>query len=163
VCRHRAEGDRVVPNTGKVLVGGPIVGDQPGLRGNRTEHEGMELVFVKPRDHLQPGPPRLAAVDFNRAATSILPTPLRPAGTTTGSFSVRNGMIVSSASTRPLSGSRSGLTMVRRSLAPNIQAVPVGAQAELVLQLQRRDAVGVRRHQKTPPRTRSSAATCWHA
>jgi hypothetical protein len=32
-------------------------------------------------------------------------------------------MIVSSASTTPLSGSRSGLTMARRSLAANIQAV----------------------------------------
>jgi hypothetical protein len=56
-------------------------------------------------------------------ATSILPIPLRPAGITTGSFLVRNGMIVSSASTRPLSGSRSGLTMARRSLAHSIQAV----------------------------------------
>ena len=56
-------------------------------------------------------------------ATSIFPTPLRPAGTTIGSFLVRNGMIVSSASTTPLSGSRSGLTMARRSLAHNIQAV----------------------------------------
>jgi hypothetical protein len=28
VRRHRAERDRVVPDTGKVLVGGPIVGDQ---------------------------------------------------------------------------------------------------------------------------------------
>src|SRR4029077_20933081 len=56
-------------------------------------------------------------------ATSILPTSLRPAGTATGSSLVRNGMIVSSASTTPHSGSRSGLTMARRSLAHNIQAV----------------------------------------
>ena len=36
---------------------------------------------------------------------------------------MRKGMIVSSASTTPHSGSRSGLTMARRSLAHNIQAV----------------------------------------
>src|ERR1700749_4571307 len=47
VCRHRAEGDRVVPDTRKVLVGRPVVGDQLGLRGDSAEHESMKFLFAK--------------------------------------------------------------------------------------------------------------------
>ena len=67
VCRHRAEGDRVVPDTGKVVVGRPVVGDQLGLRGDGAEHEGMKFLLAKALDHLEPGAPWLAAVDFDRA------------------------------------------------------------------------------------------------
>jgi len=78
------------------------------------------LLRAADRDRLdlEPGAPWLAAVDFDRAGD---PHPADPAaagaGTTTRSFLVRNGMIVSPASAKPLSGSRSGLTMARRSLA----------------------------------------------
>src|SRR6516162_5470669 len=113
VRRHRAERDRVVPDSGDVLVGGPVVGDQLAVRGDGAV---PVITFSRARRGLPPS-------TSTAPATSILPTPLRRAGRTTGSFLVRNGIIVSSASTSPLSGSRSGLTMARRSLAHNIQAV----------------------------------------
>ena len=75
---HHAEGDCVVPETGKIAVGGPVVGDQPGLRGDGAEHESTEFRFGKTLDHLQPGAPGLAAVNFDRAGDQLLPTPLRP-------------------------------------------------------------------------------------
>src|ERR1700748_1613458 len=86
VCRHRAEGDRVVPDTGKVEVGGPVAGDQLGLRGDGAEHEGLKFLLVKPPDPLEPDAPCVPPSISTAPATGILPTPLRPAGTTTGSF-----------------------------------------------------------------------------
>jgi hypothetical protein len=44
VRRHRAERNRVVPDTGEILVRGPVVGDQPGLRSDGGEQERMELL-----------------------------------------------------------------------------------------------------------------------
>jgi ISXO2-like transposase domain len=86
VCRHRAEGDRVVPDTGKVEVGGPVAGDQLGLRGDGAEHEGLKFLLAKALDHLEPDAPCVPPSISTAPATGILPTPLRPAGTTTGSF-----------------------------------------------------------------------------
>src|SRR5437868_2210008 len=60
----------------------------------------------------------LPASTSTAPATSILPTPLRPAGTTIGSSlgAKRDDRLVSSASTMPHSGLRSGLIMARRNL-----------------------------------------------
>src|SRR5467141_2974355 len=123
VRRHRADRDRLVRDIGNVVVGWPVVRHQPGVGGDGAEHESVDLVLAEALDHLQSGAARMPPSSSTAPATSILPTPLRPAGTTTGSSLVRNGMIVSSASTTPHRGSRSGLTMARRSLAHNIQAV----------------------------------------
>src|SRR4029077_20369999 len=84
-------------------------------------------------------------------ATSIFPTPLRPAGTTTGSVlgAERNDRLV-------------GLDDAAQRLALRVDHGPaqlgaqhpggsVRAEAELALQLHGRDAVGVRRHQKRRP------------
>src|SRR5690349_23482117 len=120
---HWAERHRVVPDAGDVLVGGPVVGDQLGLRGYGAEHKSVDLLLAKALDHLQRARRGLPPSISIAPATSILPTALRPAGATIGSFLVRNRMSVSSASTMPRSGSRSGLTMARRSFAHNIQAV----------------------------------------
>src|SRR5512132_3948915 len=56
-------------------------------------------------------------------ATSILPWPLRPRPPSGGSSLLRCGISVSSISTRPFSGGRSGATMARRSLAQSSHAV----------------------------------------
>jgi len=64
------------PDAGKVLIGEPVVGNQPGLRSGGAEHESLEFLLAKVLDHLQ-------------SSTSA---------------------IVSSASTRSLSGARSRLT-----------------------------------------------------
>src|ERR1700680_5216433 len=80
VCRHRAEGDRVVPDTGKVLVGGPVVGDQLGLRGDGAEHESMKFLLAKSLDHFEPGAPWLAAVDLDRAGDQHLADPATAGG-----------------------------------------------------------------------------------
>jgi hypothetical protein len=55
--------------------GRPVVGDQLGLRGDGTEHEGMEFRLAKALDHLQPGAAALATVDFNRADSQHLAYP----------------------------------------------------------------------------------------
>src|SRR5689334_21254960 len=69
---HWAERHRVVPDAGDVLVGGPVVGDQLGLRGYGAEHKSVDLLLAKALDHLQPGASRLAAVDFDRASDQHL-------------------------------------------------------------------------------------------
>src|SRR6516225_9391248 len=114
VRRHRADRDRLVLDLRNVVVGWPVVRHQPGVGGHGAKHESV-ITFSRARRGVPPS-------TSTAPATSILPTPLRPAGTTIGSFLVRNGMVVSSASTTPLSGSRSGLTIARRSLPHNIQA-----------------------------------------
>src|SRR5260370_36186624 len=78
--RHRADRDRMMPDTGNVLVVGPVVGDQLGLRGDDAEHEGMEFLLAKALDHLEPGAPRLAAVDFDRAGDQYLADPAAAGG-----------------------------------------------------------------------------------
>src|SRR6516162_4687700 len=123
VRRHLADGDCLVLDIGNVAVGWPVVRHQPGVGGHGAEHESVDLVLAEALDYLQPGASRRAAVDFDRPCDQHLADPTAPAGTTIGSFLVRNGMVVSSASTTPLSGSRSGLTIARRSLPHNIQAV----------------------------------------
>src|SRR5690242_6926714 len=70
VRRHRSERDRVVPDTRRIPVGGPVIGDQLGLRGDSAEHKRVEFVLAKAFDHLQPGAPGLAAIDFDRATIS---------------------------------------------------------------------------------------------
>ena len=55
----------------------------------------MEFRPAKALDDLEPGPPELAAVDFDRAGDQHLANPAAAGGTTIGSFLVRNGMIVS--------------------------------------------------------------------
>src|ERR1700674_1728431 len=98
VRRHRADRDRLVLDLGDVVVGGPVVRHQPGVGGDGTEHERVDLVLAEALDHLQPGAARRGVPPSTSTApaTSILPTPLRPAGTTTGSSLVREGMMVSS-------------------------------------------------------------------
>jgi hypothetical protein len=63
VRRHRAERDRVVSDTEKFAVGGPVIGYQPGLRGDSAGHEGMYFLFAKALDPSQPSKPGLANAD----------------------------------------------------------------------------------------------------
>ena len=41
-------------DTEKFAVGGPVIGYQPGLRGDSAGHEGMYFVFAKALDPFQP-------------------------------------------------------------------------------------------------------------
>src|SRR6516162_6901079 len=123
VRRHRTDRDCLVLDIGNVVVGWPVVGHQPGVGGHGAKYESVDLVLAEALDYLQPGASRRAAVDFDRPCDQHLADPTAPRwhddrvvlGTK------RNGL--SSASTTPLSGSRSGLTIARRSLPHNIQAV----------------------------------------
>ena len=149
--RHRAERDRVVPDTGNVLVGGPVVGHQPGLRSDGAEHESMELLLAKALDHLEPGPPRPAIVDFDRAGDQHLADPAAAGG--------QDDRVVLGAERddRLIGLDQAAERGARRvdhgaaQLGAQHPGGAVRAQAELVLQLQRRNAVGVRRHQKRGP------------
>src|SRR5882672_3022359 len=73
VRSHRADRERLVSDAGDAPVGGPVVGYQLGLRrSHRAEHESVDLALAKALDHLEPGTPRLAAVDFDRAGDQHL-------------------------------------------------------------------------------------------
>jgi hypothetical protein len=121
--RHRAEPDRVVPDPGKIPIGGPVVGDQLGLRGDVAEHKIMKCLLAKARDHLQLGASGLAAVDFDRAGEQHLANPAAAAGHDKGGVlgTERDHRFV--GLDQALSGSRSELTMASRSLAHNVQPV----------------------------------------
>jgi hypothetical protein len=84
--------------------------------------------------------------------------PLRPPGTTTGALLERNGIIVSSDSTRPLSSSRSGLTMARRSLTHHVGTNRGQAGSAVAAPRCRWNGS----LSETLSKTRSSAAACWH-
>jgi hypothetical protein len=43
-----------VSDTEKFAVGGPVIGYQPGLRGDSAGHEGMYFAFAKALDPFQP-------------------------------------------------------------------------------------------------------------
>ena len=87
-----------------------------------AEQEGMKFLLAKAVDHLEPGAPWRAAVDFDGAGDQHLLTGCGRRARRPGCSWVRNGMIVSLASTRPLSGSRSGLTM---ALAQHASKLPL--------------------------------------
>ena len=111
----------------------------------------MDLVLAKVLDDLQPGAPRPAAVDLDRAGDQHLANPAAPRR-------CDNRVIL-----RPeWNDCLVGLDNAAQRLTPGVDhgAAQLGAQhpggsvraeAELALQLQSRDAVGVRRHQKRRP------------
>jgi len=72
VRRHRTNGDRFVPDPGNVVVGWPVVRHQAGFGGHCVQHERVQFVLAEAVDHLQPGAPRCAAVDFDRAGDQHL-------------------------------------------------------------------------------------------
>jgi hypothetical protein len=105
-----------VPDTGKVLVGGPVVGDQLGLRGDGAEHERMKFLLAKALDHFEPGAPWLAAVHFHRAGDQHLADPAAAGG--------HDDRVVFGAERDDrLIGLDKPLAAARRGLAANIQAV----------------------------------------
>src|SRR6516225_9472580 len=111
----------------------------------------MDLMLAKALDHLQPGTPWLAAVDFDRAGDQHLADPAAPPR--------HNDRVVLGAER---DDRLIGLDNAAQRLACRVDhgAAQLGAQhpggavrakAELALQLQRRNAVGMRRHQKRRP------------
>ena len=108
-------------------------------------------MLAKALDHLEPGAPGLAAVDFDRAGDQHLADPAAAGG--------HDDRVVLGAER---DDRLVGLDQAAERLALRVDhgAAQLGAQhpggsvraeAELALQLQRRDAVGVRRHQKRRP------------
>src|SRR5256885_1430293 len=69
-----------MPDLGEIPIGGPVVGDQPGLWGDGAEHKGVKFRLAKALDHLEPGAPRVAAVDFDRAGDQHLADPAAAGG-----------------------------------------------------------------------------------
>ena len=151
VRRHRPERDRVVPDSGDVLVGGPVVGNQLAVRRNGAEHESMEFVLAKALDHLEPGTPRLAAVDLDRAGDQHLADTAAARGqnhrVVLGAERDNRLVGLDQAAERCALGVDHGAAQ----LGAQHPGGALGAKPELVLQLQRRDAVGVRGHQKRRP------------
>jgi hypothetical protein len=79
VRRHRAERDRLVPDIGEILVRGPVVGDQPGLRRDCIRARKYEGPACITWSRARRGVP---SSNSTAPATSILPIPLRPPDTT---------------------------------------------------------------------------------
>src|SRR6266511_1403345 len=85
------------------------------MKACRLAAEKQDMAASRTR----PGPPSRTST---APATSILPSALRPCPPSGGSALLRCGIAVSSISTRPASGERSGATMARRSLPHKSQA-----------------------------------------
>src|SRR6266487_6414697 len=151
VRRHWADRDRVVPHSGDGLVRGPVVRHEPGLRGHRTQDESVDLLLAKALNHLEPGAPRLAAVDFDGAGDQHLADPAAACrhddrvvlGTERNDRLIRLDEAAQRLALRIDHGPA--------QLGAQHPAGSVRAEAELALELQRRNAIGVRRHQERSP------------
>jgi hypothetical protein len=108
----------------------------------------MEFLLAKALDHLEPGTAGLAAVDFDRAGDQHLADPAAAGG--------QHDRIVFGAERddrlvgldQPAERLARGVDHGAAQLGAQQPSSAVRAECELVLQLQRRDAVGMRRHQK---------------
>src|SRR5512144_2683389 len=120
---HRSDDVRVVSDAGSAGVSRPAIGFRGGAGGDIGVDESVQAGGGEVRDRRQPHPARPMAVHLDAPPTSILPWPLRPRPPSGGSSLLRCGISVSSISTRPFSGGRSGATMARRSLAQSSHAV----------------------------------------
>src|SRR6516164_6556279 len=151
VRRHRTDRDCLVLDLGNVVVGWPVVGHQPGVGGHGAKYESVDLVLAEALDYLQPGASRRAAVDFDRPCDQHLADPTAPRwhddrvvlGTK------RDGRLVSFDDATQRLTFR--IDHSPAQLAAQHPGGSVRAQAELALQLQCRDAIGVRRHEKRGP------------
>ena len=111
----------------------------------------MEFRPAKALDHPEPGPSRRAAVDFNRAGDQHLADPAAAGG--------QDDRVVFGAERddrlvgldQPAERLALGVDHRAAQLGAQHPGGAVRAERELVLQLQRRNAVGVRRHQKRRP------------
>jgi len=151
VRRHRTDRDRLVLDIGNAVVRRPVVRHEPGVGGHGAEHESVDVVLAEALDHLQPGASRRAAVDFDRAGDQHFADATAPRRHDDGVALGTEGK-----------DRLVGLDHAAQRLALRVDHRPaqlgaqhpggtVGAQAELALELQCRDAVGVRRHQKRGP------------
>src|SRR6266511_3799600 len=120
----RRHGDACIEAAADGLVLGGLPDDHPFQRHRRAVT--AEATGSRPAEkqdmaasRTRPGPPSRTST---APATSILPSALRPCPPSGGSALLRCGIAVSSISTRPASGERSGATMARRSLPHKSQA-----------------------------------------
>ena len=151
---HVSDDVRVVCDAGRAGVAGPAVGPGRGAGARLAPRKACRLSAEKSSiraRRIRPGPPSPTST---APATNNLPWWLRRPPPLGGSSLERQAIRLSSTSTRPASGMRSGATMARRSLVASNHAVLIGTQAELLLELQRRDPVGVRGHQIGGPEPR---------
>src|SRR5215470_1257684 len=133
VRRHRAERDRVVPDSGMSWYEGQLSVTSWVRGATAPSSKAWSSCLPKPSITCIRARRGLPPSTSTAPATSILPTPLRPAGATIGSFLVRNGRIVSSASERLPFGVDHGAAQ----LGAQHPGGAVRAETELVLQLQR--------------------------
>ena len=124
VGSHVANDVRVVGVEGNICISRPAVGLGGTGRSDVSRDELVEAVAAVVGDAVEAQPARvLPSPPSMLPTTSILPSWLRPAPLAGGSSLVRKGNEVSSISTRPDNGLRSGSTIARRSLAASIQAL----------------------------------------
>src|SRR5512132_4401742 len=105
--------------------------------------EGAEKSVISAR-RMRPGAPFATST---APATSILPWWLRPPPPATGSSLVRKGISVSSTSSRPASGRAARRDHGPAKFGAQEPRRLVGAEAELVAELQCRNGVGMRGHE----------------
>src|SRR6516162_9006528 len=138
---HWTHCDRVVADPREALVRRPVVRHELGLRGYRTKDESVDLLFAKALDHFQPGAPRLAAIDFDRPGDQHLADPAAACRYDDQVVlgAERNDRFIrldDAAQWLPLRVDHGPA-----QLGAQHPGGSVGAQAELALELQRRNAV----------------------
>src|SRR4051794_22945944 len=120
VGRRLADHLRVVLDLLEVAVAGPAVTDDRAAAGDVAGDEAAQARGGVVPDHRQPDAPRAPAPNLDRAGDQELAV-VRPPGRA-GVSPARKGRLVSSTSTRPASGARSGSTIAARSLRSSSQA-----------------------------------------
>ena len=123
---HLADDMGIVVDAGSAGIGGPSVGFGGGAGGEIVGDEGMQAVgrivgHLVQADAAGAGAAVLAPRRRRRSASC--PDGCARRRRSAGSFLLRQGISVSSTSTRPASALRPGATMLRRSLPHSSQAL----------------------------------------
>src|SRR5262249_50899406 len=128
-----------------------------------AEHEGMQFLLAKALDHFEPGAPWLAVVDFDRAGDQHLADPAAAGGHDDRVIlgAERDDRLVGldHAAERLALGVDHGAAQLWRPTSRRFDTNPGSAGSAAAAPRCRWSASP----SKTPPKTRSSAAACWHA
>src|SRR5215469_10690528 len=136
---------------GPTVIARPVIGYELGRRSHRAKNKGVDLRLAKALDDLQAGAPRYAAVDFDRPGDQHLANPTAPRGdddrVILGAERDDRFICLDNAA------QRLAIRVDHRATQLGAQhpGGSVRAEAKLALQLQSRNTVGVRGHQKGRP------------
>src|SRR5215469_8576890 len=136
---------------GPTVIARPVIGYELGRRSHRAKNKGVDLRLAKALDDLQAGAPRYAAVDFDRPGDQHLANPTATRGdddrVILGTEWDDRFICLDNAAQRLAIRVDHGAAQ----LGAQHPGGSVRAEAKLALQLQSRNAVGVRGHQKGRP------------